>query len=107
MPLSFETRVAACGLIGDQGRVLLAHISVPGLEPDRTLPGGGPGEPPLHSFRLIYAARFVSGVLRSEAEGSTDEARWFELDEVADLQRVPLVDTGLRLWRERRGGHAR
>ncbi|HNQ98638.1 MAG: NUDIX hydrolase [Trueperaceae bacterium] len=150
MALNFETRVAAYGLIVDQGRLLLAHFSVPGLAPGWTLPGGGlefgedpataavrevfeetgyhveltgllgtdsvhmrpeqrsrPGDLPLHSFRLIYAARLVSGMLRSEADGSTDEARWFEFDEVTDLERVPLVDIGLRLWRERRGGHPR
>jgi 8-oxo-dGTP diphosphatase len=150
MPLTFETRVGAYGLVVDQGRVLLAHFSVPGLEPGWTLPGGGlefgedpsaaavrevfeetgyrieltsllgtdsvhlspeqrgtPGVLPLHSFRLIYAARIVSGELMSETNGSTDEARWFEFHEVTSLERVPLVDTALRLWHVHRGRHPR
>jgi 8-oxo-dGTP diphosphatase len=37
----------------------------------------------------------VGGSLRHEADGTTDEARWVPLAEVADLDRVDLVDIGL------------
>lgn len=56
---------------------------------------------PLHILRFVYAATTVGGRLRHEMRGTTDEARWFPLEEVALLDRVELVDTGLRLYRER------
>lgn len=52
---------------------------------------------PLHALRIVYRAHIVSGALQNELDGSTDEARWFALDAVADLQRVRLVDIALRL----------
>ncbi|MCU1412241.1 MAG: mismatch repair protein MutT [Rhodoglobus sp.] len=55
---------------------------------------------PLHALRIIYAATIVGGALAHEAEGSTDEARWVDLDEVALLDRVGLVDLALQLWRD-------
>jgi len=56
---------------------------------------------PLRGVRVIYTARVLSGRLRAEPEpdGSTDEARWVPLDEVAQLPQVGLVDVGLKLWR--------
>ncbi|GGS72016.1 NUDIX hydrolase [Streptomyces griseoviridis] len=54
-----------------------------------------------HAVRLLYAGRVVAGDLRPETGGSTDLAAWHPLDAVPSLVRVPLVDTGLRLWRER------
>jgi len=55
----------------------------------------------LKGVRVVYAARVVSGRLRSEPEpeGSTDEARWVALADVSRLHRVGLVDAGLSLWR--------
>ena len=47
--------------------------------------------------RVIFEADIVGGQLRNEVDGTTDEARWFPLDEVPDLPRVELVDVGLRL----------
>ena len=47
--------------------------------------------------RVVYSATVVGGELRHEVGGTTDEARWFPLDEVAGLPRVELVDVGLRL----------
>ncbi len=60
-----------------------------------------PGQPrrPLHSLRVVYAGRVIAGALRTEVDGSTDDARWVPLEEVAGLARVSLVDAGLRLWR--------
>jgi 8-oxo-dGTP diphosphatase len=50
---------------------------------------------PLQALRIIYRARVTGGTLRNEADGSTDEAGWFTLDEVAALHRVALVDVAL------------
>lgn len=52
---------------------------------------------PLKAVRIIYSARIVGGELTREVGGSTDEARWFPLTEVASLPRVSQVDTALRL----------
>jgi 8-oxo-dGTP diphosphatase len=54
----------------------------------------------LHSLRIIYRASVTSGELRREVGGSTDDARWFDLDAVAGVPRVGLVDTGLGMWRK-------
>ncbi|GAA2457304.1 NUDIX hydrolase [Streptomyces glaucus] len=54
-----------------------------------------------HGVRLLYEVRVTGGELRHEIGGSTDMAAWHPLEEVPALTRVPLVDTGLRLWRER------
>ncbi|PJJ65287.1 NUDIX domain-containing protein [Compostimonas suwonensis] len=51
---------------------------------------------PLHALRIVYRARVVSGELTDEIGGSTDRAAWFPLEEVAALDRVGLVDVGLR-----------
>lgn len=53
------------------------------------------GTTPLHSFRIIYRAEVTGGELRNEADGTTDEAAWFDLAAVGGLDRVPLVDVGL------------
>ena len=52
---------------------------------------------PLHALRIVYRAHTTDGVLRNETDGSTDEARWFTLDQVRDISRVKLVDIGLRM----------
>lgn len=52
---------------------------------------------PLHALRIVYTATVVGGELANERDGSTDEAAWFSLDEVAGLDRVDLVDVGLRM----------
>lgn len=53
------------------------------------------GTGPLHTLRIVYTARITGGELTNEVDGSTDEARWFALSEVAALHRVSLVDAGL------------
>ena len=50
---------------------------------------------PLRNVRVIYEARVVGGELTREVDGTTDEARWFPLDDVPGLARVGLVDIGL------------
>jgi 8-oxo-dGTP diphosphatase len=57
---------------------------------------------PLKAVRVVYEARVVGGELTREVDGTTDEARWIPLDEVADLPRVGLVDIALGLWRASR-----
>ncbi|MGW1910918.1 NUDIX hydrolase [Streptomyces sp. NPDC002076] len=54
-----------------------------------------------HALRLVYEGEVVGGELRHEIGGSTDFAAWRDLSVVPDLNRVPLVDRALRLWRER------
>jgi 8-oxo-dGTP diphosphatase len=54
-----------------------------------------------HGVRLVYEARVTGGELRYEIGGSTDMAAWHDLDAVPALNRVRMVDIGLRLWRER------
>jgi ADP-ribose pyrophosphatase YjhB (NUDIX family) len=52
---------------------------------------------PLHTLRIVYRARITGGRLRNETDGSTDRAEWFALREVAELQRVKLVDIALEM----------
>lgn len=54
-----------------------------------------------HGIRIVYEVRVVGGELRNEVNGSTDLAAWHDLDAVAGLTRVRLVDVALGLWRER------
>ncbi|WLW54964.1 NUDIX hydrolase [Streptomyces sp. YU58] len=54
-----------------------------------------------HGVGIVYEGRITGGELRYEVGGSTDMAAWHDLDAVPALVRVPLVDYGLGLWRER------
>ncbi|MGW1722927.1 NUDIX hydrolase [Streptomyces sp. NPDC002306] len=54
-----------------------------------------------HGVRIVYEGRVVGGELRNEVGGSTDLAAWQHLDAVPGLNRIPLVDVALGLWRER------
>ena len=45
----------------------------------------------------LRGRRSSAAELRNEVDGTTDEARWFPLSEVADLARVDLVDIGLQM----------
>jgi 8-oxo-dGTP diphosphatase len=51
----------------------------------------------LKAVRVFFSAHIVGGMLANEADGTTDEARWFPLAEVAGLPHTSMVDTGLRL----------
>ena len=55
------------------------------------------GTDPLYAMRIVYRASVLGGELRNEVGGSSDEARWFTLEEVPRLKRVSLLDIGLRL----------
>jgi len=52
---------------------------------------------PLRSARLVFEARIVGGELTYEVDGTTDEAAWIPIEEVARLERVELVDIALGL----------
>jgi 8-oxo-dGTP diphosphatase len=52
-----------------------------------TLPSGTD----LHTVRIVYRINSYSGVLRDEADGSSDAARWHSLDRVAQLPLAPYV----------------
>lgn len=62
---------------------------------DRTVPDG----PWFRGIRVVYEATVVGGALAAEVDGTTDEARWFPLAEVPDLDRVELVDVALAMRR--------
>lgn len=67
---------------------------------------GRPQEAPLQNVRVVYQASVIGGELRAEENGTTDEARWFDLREVKKLQTVSLVRVAMRLYHERpRNGH--
>ncbi len=55
------------------------------------------GEGPVQALRILYRAHIVGGALRNETDGSTDEAAWFRISDVAGLTRVGLVDTAMRM----------
>ena len=54
-----------------------------------------------HMLQVIFECLLIRGELRNEVDGSTDLAAWVDLGEVANLDRVPLVDVGLGLYRAR------
>ena len=56
-----------------------------------------PHERPLHALRVIYRARITGGALADEADGTTDEARWFPLDGLGTLDLTSVVTAGLML----------
>lgn len=61
---------------------------------------------PLQALRIVYRAHITGGKLRNELDGSTDRAEWFPVDAVRTLQRVKLVDIGMRMA-SARGASAR
>ncbi|MBO0881841.1 MAG: hypothetical protein J2P17_16175, partial [Mycobacterium sp.] len=54
---------------------------------------------PLKSVRIVFAATIVGGELTREIDGTTDEARWFDLSDVAGLDHVSIVDIALQMYR--------
>ncbi len=72
------------GLIG-----IDSHV----VPPEERIRGGAT---PLHSLRIVYRAEITGGELRNELDGTTDEAAWFDLTDVAGTPHVELVDIGIR-----------
>jgi 8-oxo-dGTP diphosphatase len=63
-----------------------------------------PGRRPYKSLRIIFEARIVDGTLGTiEVGGTTDEARWLTLAEVAREPRADIVDVGINAWLSRHG----
>ncbi|WP_120522978.1 NUDIX hydrolase [Arthrobacter celericrescens] len=56
---------------------------------------------PFQALRMIFEARITGGELTHEVDGSTTHAAWIPLEVVPGLDRVSVVDIGLRLHRER------
>ncbi|MFT7835306.1 NUDIX hydrolase [Saccharothrix sp. BKS2] len=52
-----------------------------------------------HRIRIMYEAHVVGGELTFEVGGSTDQAAWFPLDEVPELDPVESVHYALALLR--------
>ncbi len=52
---------------------------------------------PMRSIRVVFEARIAGGELTPEVGGTTDRAEWIPIAEVGGLERVALVDAGLRL----------
>jgi 8-oxo-dGTP diphosphatase len=57
-----------------------------------------PDDISLHTVRIVYAIDSFGGVLRDEAGGSTDAARWFPRASAADLPLMPYVARALTGW---------
>lgn len=72
-----------------------------GIETDVIPPEGRHAETerPLKAVRVFYTARIVGGELQREVDGTTDEARWIPVSELAGLAHVSMVDTGLAFVR--------
>lgn len=61
----------------------------------------GPAAKPFKAVRVVHRARIVGGTLgTTEQGGSTDEARWFPIAEVAGLARTELVDVVIAALRD-------
>ena len=56
------------------------------LEPAETISGHR-----VHTVGLLYLGRITGGQLRNEEDGSSDQARWIPLDELAELPSVDLL----------------
>ncbi|MGJ9402199.1 NUDIX hydrolase [Arthrobacter sp. KK5.5] len=53
---------------------------------------------PLQTVAVVYGAEIVGGVLANESDGTTTEAAWFDLADVARLERTTRVDHALGLF---------
>ncbi len=79
-------------LLGVDSRVMLREDMPAGVAPE------------LHTIRIVYRVSVVDAPLVHEVGGSSDEARWVRLDELASLRTLSLVDKGLRMAGIRRRG---
>jgi len=51
----------------------------------------------LHFLGVLYHVRIAGGMLRDEVDGTTDAARWFRRDELADVRLVEIAREGIEL----------
>jgi 8-oxo-dGTP diphosphatase len=56
-----------------------------------------PTSRPMKSVRVLFEGTVTGGEPAREVGGTTDECRWFALEEVPGLPHVRIVDTALRL----------
>jgi 8-oxo-dGTP diphosphatase len=87
-----ETGVELVRLLGEDTFVVPA---------DARLDGSGR---PLLSVRHVFEGCIVGGELTDEVGGTTDRAAWIQISDVSGLERVGLVDAGLRLLSDARSG---
>lgn len=58
----------------------------------------GDAQRPLQTVAVIYGATITGGDLAFEADGTTSEAAWFPLDQLASLNRTARVDEAVALY---------
>ena len=51
----------------------------------------------LHRIRIIYSAEITGGVLRPEADGSSNDAKWFTPSELDEIRLTEPARLGMRL----------
>ena len=56
----------------------------------------------LHAVRIVYWAEVVEGEMRHEVDGSTDECRFIELEEIDRIPTVQLVRRGVGIVRDQK-----
>jgi ADP-ribose pyrophosphatase YjhB (NUDIX family) len=72
----------------------------------RMVKRGVRGGAELHTLAIFYSVHITGGELRYEVNGSTDLAAWVPVSDVVGLERVAIIDTGLKLHQTRPpGGH--
>lgn len=54
-----------------------------------------------HRVAIFYRVQVIDGQLRHEADGTTDLAAWVGIQDVPQLERSVVIDTGLALERTR------
>jgi mutator protein MutT len=57
----------------------------------------------LHSVRIVYALHDLTGTLRSETAGSTDDARWVPISQALAMPLLPYVRIALTSLRRPEG----
>lgn len=60
-----------------------------------------PTERPLQTVAVLYAAEITGGELTHELDGSTSEAGWFDLADLARLERTSRVDWAVNAHHDR------
>lgn len=55
-----------------------------------------PGWAPMHSIRIIYSMRYLSGELQFEQDGTTDLCAWHTHENISELPLVDLAKLGVQ-----------
>jgi len=85
--------VEETGYVGELGELLTVDSSA------RRIRKRDGSEADYHGVRIVYRCRVIGGQLRIEADGSTDDARWFTAGELRTTPVVDLVRVALDLIR--------